>query len=104
MILFSGLYDVALAQSPQMRMASLTGGTARQSFTPRDSYRHYSDVNTSCADYRPPGATAPRCNGTCPPGLQCVVGGDNCARQWTLARAGDLRDEQAENFSARVKI
>jgi hypothetical protein len=30
MILFSGLYDVALAQSPQMRMASLTGGTARQ--------------------------------------------------------------------------
>ncbi len=63
-IFFSGLNDVALAQSPQTRMASLTSGKARQSFTPRDSYRRYSEVNTSCADYRPPGATAPRCNGS----------------------------------------
>jgi hypothetical protein len=51
-IFFSSANDVALAQSLQVRMASFTSGTQRQSFTPRDNYRRYSDANTGCADNR----------------------------------------------------
>jgi len=72
----------AMAQPLQSRTALLTRGDQPQlNFTPRNSYRRYSQLARACGDYRPPGGTAPRCRGACGASLQCVFDGSDCSCQ-----------------------